>query len=476
MSDKFDVVVIGAGPAGYVAAIRAAQLGLRTACVDEWIGAGEGASFGGTCLNVGCIPSKALLDTSEQYYKVTHSFAAHGIEVNDASLNVAKMLERKDKIVSTLTGGIAMLFKANGIEAIHGHGRILAGKRVEVSSPGTDEVVRTLDADHIVIASGSEPIPLPSAPFDDRMIVDNAGALDFKEVPKRLAIIGAGVIGLELGSVWRRLGSEVVLLEAMDTFLGTAEREVSREAAKQFKIQGLDIRLGAFVQSAKTIDDEVHVVYKLNGVEETIIVDRLVVAIGRRAFTVGLLGADSGVELDDRGRVQTDHNWRTTAPDIYAVGDVAAGPMLAHKGAEEGIAVAELIARGHGHVNYETIPWVIYTHPEIAWVGKTSDELEAEGRSIKTGSFPFAATGRARAMEEAMGFVKIIADADTDRILGVHMVGPHVSELIQEAVVAMEYGASSEDLARTCHAHPTLSEAVHEAALAVDKRAIHRAN
>jgi len=476
MSDKFDVVVIGAGPAGYVAAIRSAQLGLKTACVDEWIGAGDGASFGGTCLNVGCIPSKALLDTSEQFHKATHSFDAHGIEVGPATINVAKMLERKDKIVSTLTGGIAQLFKANGVEGIHGHGRILAGKQVAVSTPGTDDVARTLTADNIIIASGSEPIPLPSAPFDDRNIVDNAGALDFTEVPRRLAIIGAGVIGLELGSVWRRLGSEVILLEAMDSFLGTAEPEVSREAAKQFKRQGLDIRLGAFVQSAKSDGSGVAVTYTSNDEEHTLDVDKLVVAIGRRAFTVGLLADDCGVELDERGRVQTNDRWQTSAAGIYAVGDVAAGPMLAHKGSEEGIAVAELIARGHGHVNYETIPWVIYTHPEIAWVGKTSQELKADGIETRTGSFPFAATGRARAMEDPTGFVKIIADAKTDRILGVHMIGPHVSELIQEAVVAMEYGASSEDLARTCHAHPTLSEAVHEAALAVDGRALHRAN
>jgi len=476
MSDKFDVVVIGAGPAGYVAAIRCAQLGLRTACIDEWVGKSNGASFGGTCLNVGCIPSKALLDTSEQYHKMAHQFDAHGITVNDYSIDVGKMLERKDKIVSTLTGGVQQLFKANGVEGIHGHGRVLSGKRVEVSSPGTDDVTRTLTAENIIIASGSEPIPLPSAPFDDHHIVDSSGALEFAEVPGRLAVIGAGVIGLELGSVWRRLGAEVILLEAMDEFLASAEKDIARESAKQFKRQGLDIRLGSRVESAKFNGSTVDISYTADGAEHQLEVDRLIVAIGRRPFTVGLLSSDCGVELDERGRVQTDQNWRTSVDGVYAVGDVTVGPMLAHKGSEEGIAVAEIIAKGHGHVNYDTIPWVIYTHPEIAWVGKTSEELKAEGIEFKSGAFPFAATGRARAMEDPTGSVKVLADANTDRILGVHMVGPHVSELIAEAVVAMEFAASAEDLARTVHAHPTLSEAVHEAALGEDKRAIHRAN
>lgn len=476
MSRSFDVIVVGSGPAGYVAAIRCAQLGLNVACVERWTNAAGKQSLGGTCLNVGCIPSKALLDSSEQFHKLTHDFKHHGISVESATVDVPKMIARKQKIVNQLTGGIAMLFKANKIEAIHGHGKLLAGRKVEISNPSDGSVIETIEAANIILANGSVPIELPFLKFDGERIVDSSGALEFSEVPEKLAIIGAGVIGLELGSVWCRLGSEVIILEALDTFLATADQHAAREAAKQFKRQGLDIRLGTKVTGAQNDGDRVTVSYQDKNGEQTIEADRLIVAVGRRPFTENLLSDDSGVTLDERGFINISDNWRTDADNVYAVGDTVKGPMLAHKGSEEGIAVAEIIAGNQGHVNYNTIPWVIYTEPEIAWAGKTEQELEQAGVPYKSGQFPFAATGRAKAMENTAGFVKIIAHAVTDRILGVHMVGPHVSELIAEAVVAMEYAASSEDLARTVHAHPTLSEAVHEAALAVDKRAIHKSN
>ncbi len=476
MSDSFDVVVIGAGPGGYVAAIRCAQLGLKTACIDRWINNDGKPALGGTCLNVGCIPSKALLDSSEQYHKINHQFAAHGISVDGASMDVPTMIQRKEKIVKALTDGIGMLFKANKVTSIHGHGRLLANKKVEVLDVKSSEVTQTLETNHVIIASGSEPMPLPNVPFDDEFIVSSTGALEFEEAPKRLGVIGAGVIGLELGSVWRRLGAEVTLLEALDDFLAAADKNVAREAKKQYKQQGLDIRLGALVQSAQVKDGVVAVNYTDKKGEQTIEFDRLIVAIGRRPYTENLLAPDSGVTIGERGFIEVDDHCRTGVDRVYAVGDAVRGPMLAHKSSEEGVAVAETIATGIGHIDFNTVPWVIYTAPEIAWVGKTEQELKANGESLKIGTFPFAATGRARAMEEPIGFVKIIASEKTDRILGVHMVGPHVSELISEAVLAMEYKASSEDLARTIHAHPTLAEAVHEAALAVDKRAIHKAN
>jgi len=478
MTQEYDVAVLGAGPAGYVCAIRAAQLGLKVICIDEWIGKNDKASPGGTCLNVGCIPSKALLDSSEQFHKLSHDFSGHGIIANSPRMDIGVMLARKDSIVSTLTSGIQMLFKANGVESLLGHARIVGANQIEVLAPQSRQLIDQVSAKNIVIATGSTPIELPSMPFDGHRIVDSTGALEFAEVPGRIAIIGAGVIGLELGSVWRRLGSEVILLEAMDDFLATTELEVARESAKAFKKLGLDIRLGCRVESATVGAENVSISYSSADGQKTLSADRLIVAVGRRANTDDLFANDmqSAIPLDERGRVFRDEHWRTAITNIYAIGDVTTGPMLAHKGAEEGIAVAEIIANGHGHVNYDTIPWVVYTDPEIAWVGKTSQELTAESRDFVSGSFPFAATGRARAMQSTAGFVKILADATTDRVLGVHMVGPHVSELIGEMVVAMEFGASAEDIARTCHAHPTLSEAVHEAALAVDKRAIHRTN
>jgi dihydrolipoamide dehydrogenase len=474
MSEQFDVIVIGAGPAGYVAAIRAAQLGLKTACIDSFIGKDGKPALGGTCLNVGCIPSKALLDSSKQFHNLTHGFAAHGISAKDAQIDVGTMVGRKDKIVKQFTGGITQLFKANKVTAIAGFATLLPNRIVSVKA--LDDSVSEYSATNVIIATGSVPIELPFAKFDGKAIVDNAGALDFTEVPKRLGVIGAGVIGLELGSVWKRLGAEVTILEALPDFLAAADADIAKVAAREFKKQGLDIRLGAKLGKAEIQSDGVHLTYTDAKGEQNLVVDKLLVAVGRRAATQGVLGEGTGVKLDDRGRVDVDaHNW-TGVEGIWAVGDCVRGPMLAHKGSEEGIAVAELIAGKAGHVNLDTVPWVIYTEPEIAWVGKTEEQVKAEGIPYKTGSFPFAAIGRAVAMNETAGHVKIIAHADTDRILGVHMVGPVVSELISEAVVTMEFKGSAEDLARIVHAHPTLSEAVHEAALAVDKRAIHKAN
>jgi dihydrolipoamide dehydrogenase len=471
----FDVIVIGAGPAGYVAAIRAAQLGLNTACIDEYIGKDGKPALGGTCLNVGCIPSKALLESTKQFHNLLHSFKDHGISAASPSIDVPTMIGRKDKIVKQLTGGIATLFKANKIRSFAGRGKLLAGKQVEVSFH--DGGKETLSANHVILATGSIPIAIPGVAFDGKHIVDNVGALDFAAVPKRLGVIGAGVIGLEMGSVWKRLGSDVTVLEALPEFLSVVDADISRLAAREFKKQGLDIKLGCKVTGAQVVGDEVQLSYvDPAGGEHQIAVDRLLVSVGRRAYTQGLLADDSGVKLNARGQIEVDEHCRTAVEGVWAIGDCVRGPMLAHKGSEEGVAVAELIAGKAGHVNLETIPWVIYTEPEIAWVGKTEKECKDAGIPIRTGSFPFAAIGRAMAMNEAYGQVKIIAHADTDRVLGVHMVGPMVSELIAECVVAMEFHASSEDLARICHAHPTLSEAVHEAALAVDKRALHRAN
>ena len=474
MSDQFDVVVIGAGPGGYVAAIRAAQLGLKTACVDDMQGKDGKPTLGGTCLNVGCIPSKALLDSSRQFHNLQHLFGDHGISASDAAIDVPTMVARKDRIVKQLTGGIAQLFKANKVTPFAGRGKLLGAGKVEVSfHDGATEVIQ---ARHVILATGSRPIEIPKVPFDGQYIVDNIGALDFDAVPKRLGVIGAGVIGLELGSVWRRLGSEVTVLEALPDFLSAADTDVARAAQREFKKQGLDIRLGAKVTSAQVGDGAVLVRFSDGQGDHEMTVDRLLVAVGRRAWTGGLLADEAGVKLTERGLIEVDDHCRTSAENVWAVGDCVRGPMLAHKASEEGIAVAERIAGKPGHVNLDTVPWVIYTEPEIAWVGQTEQQLKAAGVNYRSGSFPFAATGRALAMAEPAGMVKILADAETDRILGVHMVGANVSELIAEAVVAMEFCASSEDLARICHAHPTLSEAVHEAALAVDKRAIHRGN
>lgn len=473
MSQHYDVIVIGAGPAGYVAAIRCAQLGLNTACVDQWTDNNGKPSLGGTCLNVGCIPSKALLDSSEQYHRVQHQLQSHGIRIEGAAIDVKTMLARKEKIVSTLTQGIAGLFKHNKVTFIHGHGRVVAKDQIKIT---THEGEKTMQTANVIVATGSAPIELSVAPFDGKHVVDSTGALNFTHVPKRLGVVGAGVIGLELGSVWNRLGANVIILEALPTLLPTVDRQIAKDAERQFKQQGLDIRLGADVKGAKSTTGSVTVSYADSEGEHQLKVDRLVVAVGRRPYTQDLLEPGVGVDLDDRGFIRVDEQCRTSVPGVYAVGDVVRGPMLAHKGSEEGIAVAELIAGQSAHVNYDVIPWVIYTHPEIAWVGRAEQDLETEGIPYNAGIFPFAATGRALAIADTAGRVKILAHKHTDEILGVHIIGPQASELIAEVVVAMEFSASAEDIARTVHAHPTLSEAVHEAALSVHKRAIHRAN
>jgi dihydrolipoamide dehydrogenase len=475
MSDnQFDVIVIGGGPAGYVCAIRCAQLGLKTACIDAFKGKDGKQALGGTCLNVGCIPSKALLDSSKQYWNLTQHFDVHGISVKDAKIDVKTMVGRKDKVVKQLTGGVAMLFKSNKITPFFGTGKLLAGKQVEVT--GFDGGKQTISAANVIIASGSVPIELPFAKFDGKHIIDNAGALDIDAVPKRLGVIGAGVIGLELGSVWRRLGSEVTIIEALPDFLGAADADIAKLAAREFKKQGLDIHLGAKLSKAEVKKGAVELTYADKDGEHKLTVDKLLVAVGRRAYTEGLLGDGTGVKTDNRGRVEVDDHCWTGVDGVWAIGDCVRGAMLAHKGEEEGVMVAELIAGKAGHINYDVIPYVIYTEPELAWAGKTEQQCKDEGIPYKTGAFPFAANGRALAINEGVGQVKIIAHAETDRILGVHMIGPEVSELIAEGVVAMEFKGSSEDLARIVHAHPTLSEVVHEAALSVDKRAIHKAN
>ena len=469
--DRYDVIVIGAGPGGYVAAIRAAQLGLKTACVERWIGKDGQPALGGTCLNVGCIPSKALLESSEQYHRAQHGLAAHGIRVGEVAIDPAAMVGRKDKIVRQFTGGIAGLFKKNRVTWLKGSGRLAGAGRVEVVA--ADGAVQAVAAEHIIIATGSRPTPLPVAPVDGGRIVDSAGALDFTAVPARLGIIGAGVIGLELGSVWARLGSAVTLLEALPEFLPAADRAVAALAHKELAGQGLEICLGAKVTAATPGADAVTVAFEDAGGAQQASFDRLIVAVGRQPVTDGLGLESVGLHTDERGFISVDGRFRTAAAGVYAIGDVVRGPMLAHRASEDGIAVAEGIAGQHCHVDYGTIPWIIYTWPEIAWVGRTEQALEAEGVPYTVGVFPFQANGRARAMEAAHGQVKLLAHAETDRVLGVHIIGPHASELIAEAVVAMEFCASAEDLARIVHAHPTLSEALHEAALAAQGRAIH---
>jgi len=474
MSEKqFDVVVIGGGPAGYPAALRAAQLGLSAACIDDWKNPDGTRAFGGTCLNVGCIPSKALLESSELYHRAHTEFQSHGIHVAGVGIDVEVMQARKRAIVKQLTSGIEAMFKAGGVTGIKGRGKLLAGNRVEVT---TDSGVETLQAQHVVLATGSAPIELPMAKFDGQRIVDSAGALELNNVPKRLGVIGAGVIGLELGSVWRRLGSEVVILEALDAFLPAADQQIAKEALRHLKRQELDIRLGAKVTGAAVEGNAVKVRYELGGRAQEITFDVLVVAVGRRPVTQGLFGEGVGVPLDKRGFVEVDAQCRTTVPNVWAIGDVVRGPMLAHKGMEEGVMVAELIAGHYAEMNYGTIPSVIYTAPEIAWVGRTEEEVKATGRPYKVGTFSFAANGRAKGMQQTAGLVKLIADQEHDDVLGVHIVGPVAGELIAEAVLAMEFSASAEDIQRTIHAHPTLSEALHEASLAADKRAIHGIN
>jgi dihydrolipoamide dehydrogenase len=469
----FDVIVIGGGPGGYVAAIRAAQLGFDTACIDEWKNAKGAPALGGTCTNIGCIPSKALLQSSEHYEHAGKHFADHGIEVKGLGLDLPRMLARKDQVVKQNNDGIAYLFKKNKVAFFHGRGSFLkageAGYEITVSGPAEE----TITGKHVVVATGSNARALPGTPFDEENILSNDGALRIQGVPKRLGLIGAGVVGLEMGSVWRRLGSQVTVLEALPAFLGLVDEQIAREAKKAFDKQGLKVELGVKVGEVTSAKKGVSVAWTdAKGGAQTLEVDKLIVSIGRVPNTTGLNAEAVGLKLDERGAVIVDDECRTKLPNVWAIGDVVRGPMLAHKAEEEGVAVAERIAGQHGHVNFNTIPWVIYTSPEIAWVGQTEQQLKAAGMKYRAGTFPFMANGRARALGDTTGMVKFLADAATDEILGVHIVGPMASELISEAVVAMEFRASSEDIARICHAHPSLSEATKEAALAVDKRTL----
>lgn len=472
MTDKYDVIVIGGGPGGYAAAIRAAQHGFKTACIEKRVGAEGKPALGGTCLNVGCIPSKALLDSSWKFHEAKQSFAEHGISTGEVSIDVKAMQARKDKVVAQLTGGIAALFQANKVTWLQGSGKLLAGKQVEFAAADSDSV-QILSADHVILAAGSEPVEIPVAPLVDDKVVDSTGALAFTEVPKRLGVIGAGIIGLELGSVWSRLGAEVVVLEAIDTLLPSVDKQVAREAGKAFKSQGLDIRLGARVLGTDTEGEGVVVTYADKDGEHQETFDKLIVAVGRRPNTADLLAPDSGVTFDERNYIFADSQCRTEVTAVYAIGDLVRGPALAHKALEEGVMVADVIAGEHTQVNYDAIAAVIYTHPEIAWVGKTEDEAKAAGENYKTGVVPFAANGRALASGETTGLVKFVADADSDRVLGMHVIGPQASELIQQGVIALEFGATIEDLQLMVFSHPTLSETVHEAALAADYKAIH---
>lgn len=470
----YDVVIIGAGPGGYVAAIRCAQLGLSTAVVESWLNEEGKPALGGTCLNVGCIPSKALLDSSHHYTYIKNEAMEHGINVSGVSMDVNRMIARKSKIVKMLTQGIAGLFRKNKIEWLQGHGRLLADNKVEIS-PVADENAEkyVVAARHIIIATGSVPARIPPAHVDQDKIVDSTGALAFNQAPRTLGVIGAGVIGLELGSVWKRLGSEVIILEALEEFLPAVDRQIANDAWKTFQKQGLDIRLGTRVTGTGSNNQQVIITYEGGEGKHQINVDKLIVAVGRQPNTAGLGADECGLGMDARGFIEVDEYCQTNLPNVYAIGDVVRGPMLAHKASEEGVMVAERIAGQPGHMNYAVIPWVIYTWPEIAWVGKTEQELKDEGVEVRSGFFPFAASGRARAMGETGGMIKMIGDARTDRILGVHIIGPNASELLSEAVIAMEFEGSTEDVARTIHSHPTLSEAMHEAALAVDKRTLH---
>ncbi len=474
MSDSFDVIVIGSGPAGYVCAIRCAQLGLNTAVIEQNVGANDQPQLGGTCLNVGCIPSKALLDSSHRYAEAASHLSDHGIAVSGVSLDIAAMMARKEKIVSQLTGGVSGLLKANGITVITGTATLNAGRQIVVSS--NDGGTQSYTADHVVLAAGSEPAAIPPAPVDGDRVVDSTGALCFDAVPQRLGVIGAGVIGLELGSVWARLGAKVVMLEAMDQFLPNMDEQIALESTKIFAKQGLDIRLGARVTNVNVTGDDVEVTYSQRDTTEMERFDRLIVAVGRSPRTAGLFSADSGVKVDERGFIFVNDHCATEAPGVWAVGDIVRGPMLAHKGSEEGVMVAERINGKSAQLNYDVIPSIIYTHPEVAAVGKTEQELKAEGLHYKAGTFPFAAIGRALASGETEGMVKILSDVDSDQILGAHVVGPSAADLVQQIVIAIEMAASTEDLQLMVFGHPTMSEAVHEAALAVDGRAVHMVN
>jgi dihydrolipoamide dehydrogenase len=469
----YDVVIIGGGPAGYVSAIRCSQLGLSVACVESMQDEDGIQKYGGTCLNVGCIPSKALLESSQRFYDVNNKLDNHGIKAINVELDIPAMMNRKDKIVSQLVGGVSGLFKANKVTPIQGHGKLLSGMKVEVTN---GESIEILEAKNIILASGSAPIEISAATFDGLNIVDSTGALEFNSVPKKLGVIGAGVIGLELGSVWARLGSEVTMLEAMPEFLPMADKKIAKEVFKEFTKQGLNIKLGCKVVNAKAGKNNVTVEYEEEGSVKNEIFEKLIVAVGRAPNTSNLLSEDSQIDLDDRGFIKVDDFCQTNQSGIWAIGDVVRGPMLAHKGSEEGIMVAERIAGKHTAVNYDLVPSVIYTHPEVAWVGKNEEELKNERIDYKVGSFPFAASGRALAIDESVGSVKILADKITDTILGIHVFGPSAAELVQQGLIAMEFGSSSEDIGLTMFSHPTVSEALHEAALAVNGHAIHIGN
>ena len=470
----FDVVVIGGGPAGYVAAIRSAQLGLKTACIEEYVDAKNNPTFGGTCLNVGCIPSKALLDSSHRYQEATSHLKIHGIEVGSVALDIPAMMKRKNDIVAKLTGGIGGLFAANKVTPIAGRGKVLADSKVQITNiEGKKEII---ESKNIIIASGSSPIEIDSAIFNDTNILDSTGALEIDKVPETLGVIGAGVIGLELGSVWARLGSKVTVIEAMDDFLFMADKEVAKETFKDFKKQGLDIRLGCKLTSSKSLKNSVKITYENNGSSENMEFEKLIVAVGRKPNTSDIFEEDCGISLDEKGFISVNQNCQTDVKNVWAIGDVVRGPMLAHKGSEEGIMVAERIAGKHAEMNYDLVPSVIYTHPEIAWVGKNEEELKNDNIEYKVGKFPFAASGRALAVEQSVGFVKLLTDAKTDTIIGVHVFGPSAAEIVQQALISMEFGASSEDLGLTIFSHPTVSEALHEAALSVSNQAIHIGN
>lgn len=473
---NYDVIVIGAGPAGYVAAIRCAQLGFQTVCIDNWFNQTGQSSLGGTCLNVGCIPSKALLESSELYEKALSEFNEHGIQAKDITLDLKKMIQRKEQVVNDLTSGIASLFDANGITLLSGHAQLIADKQVEVTynSGKVEEEIEVIKAQHIILAPGSLPRSIPDMPYTDNLIVDSTAALEFDAVPESLAIIGAGVIGLELGSVWRRLGSKVSLFEFSKSLLPMADKQIAQQASRLFKKQGLNFYFGTQVTGYEIKNNQVCLSFENSKGKNTASFDKVIVAIGREPNVAALFSAEAGLQINERGFIEVNEQCQTNIQGIYAIGDAVRGPMLAHKGAEEGMMVAELIAGQSARVNYETVPFVVYTEPELAWCGKTEQELKESGRDYQVGSFNFAANGRAQAVGQTDGMIKILSDAKTDRILGVHMVGSHVSELIAQAVIAMEFGSSSEDLAMTMFAHPSLSEVLHEAALDVDARAIHK--
>ncbi|MDO9454409.1 MAG: dihydrolipoyl dehydrogenase [Stagnimonas sp.] len=474
MSEQFDVIVIGGGTGGYPAAIRAGQLGMKVVCINAWLNRDGKPAYGGTCLNAGCIPSKALLESSEMFHKANHELASHGVKVTGVAMDIAAMQTRKGKITASLTGGIGALFKANGVIGMEGFAKLLGKGQVEYTSHSGEK--KTLEAKHIIVATGSEPVNLKIAAFDHERICDSWDALDFTEPPARLGIIGSGVIGVELGSVWARLGSKVTILEALPTFLPMVDQTIAKDAQRQFAKQGLDIRLGAKVLGAKNTGKEVEVEYEVGGEKKKETFDKLIVAVGRKPYTEGLGAKEIGLELDQRGFLKVDKNYKTNIPGIYGTGDVIGGLMLAHKAIEEGVALVEQLHGEHTEVNYDAIPSVIYTAPEVAWVGLTEEQAKEKGLDVKIGTSPFAANGRAKALEAATGQVKVVSDAKTDRILGVHMVGPYVSEVLQSVVVALEFGATTADLQLTMHGHPTLAEALHEAYLAVDGKAIHAIN